>query len=172
MKYFIFLTVIISIGIIAMSTSFEMMNTGVHEPSIRSLYKEDTSFLFFLDRSSSFYHFYSISEEPPYLSTRKIGHFFAYGILAAFLFFLIPIERFWLRGALAFSSSSLVGLIDEIHQHFLIDRSGRILDVYINTAGSFVFVFGLVVVCYVIKLVQTVITLLFFRRKGEHKKTA
>lgn len=172
MRCVVLLTIVLSLVIMGISTSVEMANTGTNDPSFRSVYKEGTSMLFFLDRNSSFYHFYSFTEDPPYLTPRKMGHFFAYGFLAAIIFLIIPIDRLWLRGVLASSSSSLIGFVDEVHQHFLLNRSGRILDVYINTVGSLISVLLLVVLCLLLKLVNKLITRIFIKNNDEQKKTA
>nr|WP_276328202.1 VanZ family protein [Evansella clarkii] len=62
--------------------------------------------------------------------------FFAYGLLAVVIYCLIPWASLWQRGAAAVASSSITGALDEIHQYFLLNRSGRLLDIFINLAGS------------------------------------
>ncbi|WNF36661.1 VanZ family protein [Bacillaceae bacterium IKA-2] len=168
MRQVILLTAVIALLIIGMNTVVEMADTRMDEPSFRAIYKQDASILFFLDRNSSFYDFYSFKEELPSLTTRKISHFLAYGFLASIIFLIIPIDRLFLKGLLAFGSASLIGLIDEVHQHFIINRSGRILDVYINTAGSLVSVLLLMLLSVLVK----VSAFFFIKNINRKKKTA
>jgi len=155
MRYVFLLTVAISLFIIGVTTSMEISNTKVNEHSFISVYKEDAHLLFFLDQDSSFYDFYSLKDASSYLILRKTGHFLVYGFIASIIFLTLQINNLWLKGLVALGSASFIGLIDEVHQHFLINRSGRILDVYINTAGSLVSVLFLVVICTLLKWIRT-----------------
>ncbi|MCT8137680.1 VanZ family protein [Anaerobacillus sp. CMMVII] len=146
MRYVLPLIIVFSLLIITFSLMAQLDGAP-----IRSLYEEEASMLFFLDSTSSFYDVYSLKDNSSYFQMRKLGHFVAYGFLATVIYLLlIPIQKFLLRGLLAFGSASIIGLIDEVHQHFLVSRSGRILDVYINTAGSFtsVLLLGILIVLF------------------------
>ncbi|MDQ0253101.1 VanZ family protein [Evansella vedderi] len=138
MERFVFLSLIVSfISLAIIYVSIAKETGGVMDlETVRSVYKTDTSLLFFLDRESTFYNHYSLFGDASYMQLRKSGHFFFYGLLAAIIFLLISFEKIWLRGLVASAAASLIGVIDEYHQHFLIDRSGRLLDIYINIAGS------------------------------------
>lgn len=57
-------------------------------------------------------------------------------LLAVVIYCLIPWASLWQRGAAAVASSSITGALDEIHQYFLLNRSGRLLDIFINLSGS------------------------------------
>jgi VanZ family protein len=136
MRHLFIVTIVISLSIITINTLIQMGNV----PSFEAVYTGETSVLFFLDANSSFYDLYSFREGSLSFLLRKLGHFVTYGFLAFVIFLTTPIDKLLLRGLLAISSASVIGLIDEIHQHFLMSRSGRLLDVYINSAGAIIFV--------------------------------
>ncbi|MDG5786786.1 VanZ family protein [Evansella sp. AB-P1] len=136
----IFLSLLVIIVSIGKETNGSM-DTNI----IRSIYKAEVNPLFFLDWNSSFYSSFSIIDGSATLQLRKIGHFIFYGTLAAFIFIVLPIHNIWIRGVTAASSSSIIGAIDEYHQYFLSDRSGRLFDIYINIAGSFFTIFTILV---------------------------
>lgn len=132
---FLLLILLISYAIMAVSVAVPWV--PVTDP-LPSLYKEDVFSLLPPAQDSSFFSPYSLQNYPTFL--RKLGHFVFYGLLATILFFFTPLKHLWLRGLAAVASSSLIGLLDELHQHLLLHRSGRLLDVYINTAGSVFFI--------------------------------
>ncbi len=136
MRYAILITIIFTFLIVCLSTSMEIAKSGAHGTAGRSVYHEDRSVSFLFDGDSSFYSTQYWRADPPYLPPQKIGHFYAYGFLTAVIFLLMPVKPLWLKGLLASTSASLTGLVDEIHQHFLINRGGNIYDVLINAAGS------------------------------------
>ncbi len=144
MRYAFLITIFISLAIIVGSTIIEVAETGVSQNLFGSIYHENTTAFFFLDTNSSFYDIYSF-REAPYLLLRKIGHFLLYGFITGIIFLVLPVQALWLKVSLALTSSTFIGLIDEVHQHFLINRGGRLLDVYINAAGSLVSVFILAI---------------------------
>lgn len=144
MRRVFLLTVLISILIIGVTVSTEVAKLGAGENTLQSIYKEDRAVLFFLDPDSSFYTPYYLNGASPEFIIRKFGHFLTYGLLAGIIFVLLPTKNLLLKGLLSFTSASFIGLLDEIHQHFLLNRSGRILDVYINMAGSIMSVLLLV----------------------------
>jgi VanZ family protein len=63
------------------------------------------------------------------------------------LFFIITLAAFFLFSfylkspgwtiALAFLAGATLAVLDELHQHFVIDRVGNIIDVFINLTGVF-----------------------------------
>jgi len=108
--------------------------------SISPIYKEQVSPLFLLDTSSSFYHLYSIKEDYPSLAIRKTGHFFFYGFIAISLFSVGKWKSLLVNGFFATILTICVGILDEVYQYFLIGRSGRMLDILVDTAGCFIFV--------------------------------
>lgn len=152
MRYVFIITIVISLAFIGSTTLMEIVK--INEHLLLDVYKEDVSALFFLDRNSSFYNFYSLREASTYFIIRKIGHFLAYGFLAGIIFLVLPVNRLWVRALLASGSATLIGLVDEVHQHFLINRSGRILDVFINAAGSVFAVLILVTIFIFIRWVK------------------
>ncbi|SES05609.1 VanZ family protein [Salipaludibacillus aurantiacus] len=123
--------------VISMSTLAEMA-ASTDGLSVQAVYKKEASLSFLTDLESSFYSAYSLHNNLD-LQIRKAGHFVIYGVIALLIFFTTPVKKLWERGLSGAASSTLIGLIDEIHQYFLISRSGRILDVYINAAGSLTF---------------------------------
>lgn len=159
MRHLLLITVAFSLLIIGLTTSVEIAKIAPTEYVIQSIYKEGAAILFFLDRNSSFYRPYSFSGASRGFIIRKAEHFLVYRLLAGIIFIILPLKSLWLKGLMAFSSTSLIGLIDEVHQHFLLNRSGRILDVYINMAGSFVSVFLLLTLCILLK---------FFKKTKNH----
>jgi VanZ family protein len=171
MRYVVLLiTIVLSLLMIGLSNGVEMIDRESSDDPIQSIYKEETSAFFFLDRNSSFYRIYSFNEDPPYLPLRKVGHFVVFGFLAGMVFLMLPIKPLWRRGLYAASSASLVGLIDEFHQHFLINRSGRILDVYINAAGSLVAVLLLMAIFILFKWGRSLIVTTFNDKNEDDKK--
>jgi len=108
--------------------------------SIYQIYKKQVSPLFLLDKSSSFYHIYSIKEDYPYLAIRKTGHFFFYGFIAISLFKVGKWKSLLVNGFFATILTICVGILDEVYQYFLLGRSGRMLDVLVDAAGCFIFV--------------------------------
>ncbi|UTR11999.1 VanZ family protein [Evansella sp. LMS18] len=137
MRYFNLVLLICSVAAAIILSSIIYETGGVLEASaVRSVYKGESSLLFLFQMESSFYSIYPLVDGPADLQLRKAAHFFAYGFLAAVIYCLVTWAPFWQRGAAAVASSSLIGTIDEIHQHFLLNRSGRLLDIFINLAGS------------------------------------
>lgn len=108
--------------------------------SIDLIYKKQVSPLFLLDTSSSFYHIYSIKGDFPYLAIRKVGHFIFYGFIAISLSRAEKRNNLFLNGVLATMLTIGIGILDEVYQYLLVGRSGRMLDIGIDAAGSFVFV--------------------------------
>lgn len=93
----------------------------------------------------------SIAQQQEYFSTisffvRKTGHFGEYAILGILIvMFIMTFERIRSLkrvGMLPILITTLVGMIyaatDEIHQGFVDGRSPKVMDVCIDTAGSFV----------------------------------
>lgn len=108
--------------------------------SIDQIYKKQVVPLFLLDTSSPFYHIYSIKGDFPYLAIRKVGHFFFYGFIAIFLFKVGRWKSLIVNGFMSIILTIGIGTLDEISQSFLIGRSGRMLDILIDAAGSFIIV--------------------------------
>ncbi|MCE7791718.1 VanZ family protein [Salipaludibacillus sp. CUR1] len=130
--------VVIILLVISMSTLAEMA-ASTDGLLVQAVYKEEASLMFLADLESSFYAAYSLHNNFD-LQIRKAGHFVIYGAIALLIFFLTSVKNLWERGLSGAASSTFIGLIDEIHQYFLINRSGRLLDVYINATGSLTFV--------------------------------
>lgn len=72
-----------------------------------------------------------------YIASRKLGHFGGYALLAA-LWWRALVQRLPHRRALALALAISVGyaVTDELHQTLVSGRSGRPLDVGIDTAGA------------------------------------
>ncbi|WP_280770712.1 VanZ family protein [Salipaludibacillus daqingensis] len=140
--------IIVTFSLIVISVASQITTITI-DSSLHEVYKNESSLIFLMDINSSFYSLYSFQGNPALL-TRKIGHFVLYGILASFIFVILSIKRWSLRRIIAIGTSSFIGLLDEIHQHFLINRSGRLLDVYINTVGSISFVLLTLLLYYLI----------------------
>ncbi|ADU31924.1 VanZ family protein [Evansella cellulosilytica] len=150
MRNVVFLTVFLAMTIISISTAVEV-DTLQEDIPMNAVYRDDASPYFLFDRNSSFYDTFSVRNNPPLLF-RKVGHFMLYGLLAAILFLFIPTKRLLIKSFLAILLAGTIGLIDEVHQYFLVSRGGRILDVYINLLGIVSAVSALVFFIGIIKL--------------------
>lgn len=137
MKYMICYVMVFSMFIMFLSVMKE--TSGVLNLSeIQTIYNDNASLLFFLDKNSSFYSTYALSANSPDLLLRKTGHFFVYGFVAILIFVLLPKKSIIFRGAVSTITASIIGFVDEYHQYFLIGRSGLLQDVLINMIGSVV----------------------------------
>lgn len=67
---------------------------------------------------------------------RKTAHFTAYAVLGFLVSLALRRQKFLKRAGLSTLFVSLYATSDEIHQLFVPDRSGRILDVLIDTSGG------------------------------------
>lgn len=103
-----------------------------------SIYKEDKDTLFLFNKNSSFYSTYSVSNNNR-LIMRKLGHFVGFGILASIIFAIAPFSKTWLKGVYSVALATFIGLSDEVHQYFLLNRSGRLFDVLIDFMGALFF---------------------------------
>ncbi|MBM7095792.1 VanZ family protein [Bacillus sp. H-16] len=133
MRYYILTAVAITFLIITSSMVYELDRAPA---GMASIYKKEVSFSFLFERESSFYSSYSLTSN----FERKLVHFLVYGVIALFLSAIVPVKRRWIAAVMAVMTTSTIGMVDEIHQHFLAGRSGRVLDVLINSLGSFTFV--------------------------------
>lgn len=73
------------------------------------------------------------------LIVRKTAHFSEYFVLGALaLAATVTFSKYsaFLRGASAFLLSALYAVFDEVHQYFVPGRACKILDVFIDAAGS------------------------------------
>ena len=68
---------------------------------------------------------------------RKLAHMFLYFILYLFTYYAMYQFKISKRSSLAFIFSFVYATTDEFHQLFIANRSGQILDVFIDTFGSF-----------------------------------
>ena len=78
---------------------------------------------------------------------RKCGHFTGYGLLSAAGFRAVwmtfrlstsPLRRQFVCHGLAMLGTLMVASSDELHQHYLPNRSGSIVDVSIDCAGALI----------------------------------
>lgn len=134
----IYVAICIGIIIILGNTLGELGRSEVD--FIEEIFNKQVSPLFLLDTSSAFYHIYSIKEDYPSLAIRKTVHFFFYGFIAISLFRVGKWQSILVNGFYATILTIFIGILDEVYQYFLLGRSGRILDVLVDTAGSFIFV--------------------------------
>ncbi len=143
--------VVISFFILSISTSVEIAKSD--DETFTSIYhwEDSGSPTFMFDQHSSFYEFYTFKDDPAFVM-RKIGHFVVYGMIACTIFIVLPLEQLWVRCLLAWISASIIGLVDETHQHFLIGRDGRVLDVLLNMSGALCFVMLMVVASVVLNV--------------------
>lgn len=133
MRLFLLVT-FISVLIIGASYLVEYIRANQRVTAFQDLYHEDTYVLSLSKRDSPFYSRYSLADSSMLL--RKSGHFMVYGALTYIIFSLLTQGSLLGKAFTAFAGASLVGLVDEVHQLYLLDRSGRILDVLVNSLGS------------------------------------
>lgn len=134
----LYVAICIGIIIIIGNTLGELGRIDVY--TINQIYKKQVTPLFLLDKSSSFYHLYTLKGDFLYLAIRKVGHFFFYGFIAIFLLRVGKWRSLLVNGFLATILTLCIGILDEVYQYFLIGRSGRMLDILIDAAGCFIFV--------------------------------
>lgn len=72
------------------------------------------------------------------LITRKLAHFTIYLVLGVLMLSTISEYNIKTKILVSITLCFLYALSDEIHQLFIIGRSGEIKDVLIDTAGSFI----------------------------------
>lgn len=86
---------------------------------------------------------------------RKAAHMTEYGILSVLLYIWIGQWEiaFWRRGWMAVCAAAVYAATDEIHQLFVMGRSGRFSDVCIDSAGAAA---GVLVFALLVKLVKHV----------------
>lgn len=69
------------------------------------------------------------------LVLRKLAHITEYAILAFLWWFSLPKKDNQTRAIYAITISVLYAFSDELHQHFVYSRDGKILDVLIDSIG-------------------------------------
>lgn len=87
--------------------------------------------------------FFSLSDNQVQLVNllfRKCGHLSAYGFLAFLLYFGLGRQKIWPAWLL----TTIYAATDEIHQAFLPDRTGAVMDVGIDSVGALLTLSGLV----------------------------
>ncbi|MFA9560001.1 VanZ family protein [Evansella sp. AB-rgal1] len=152
MRFLLIFSIIFTVSCFIIVLSIAKETGGMFDSqSIRSIYKANSNPFFFLDTNSTFYYTYALTESA-YIQVRKFGHFIAYGILAVMIFIVLFDKNVLLRGTTAVIAASIIGAIDEYHQHFLLARSGRLLDIFINTAGSILFITAMILFHYLFKI--------------------
>ncbi|QST02372.1 VanZ family protein (plasmid) [Pontibacillus sp. ALD_SL1] len=101
----------------------------MYEEGIRSL-------VFLIQQESSFYHGYDNIWELNFI-VHKVSHVFCYAILTIFL-----CKSFkGLSAHFAFFIISGLAFSDEVHQYFVVGRSGRLADVGIDLIGFTIGIF-------------------------------
>lgn len=138
MRLFLLITVI-TLALLGLSTTVEYIKADNQQ-----VYRDDVSIYTLTTRDSTFYSKYSLETN----LTRKTAHFMVYGAIT-YIIFTFSTGKLLGRATLAFASASFIGALDELHQHFLLDRSGRLLDVIVNSAGSLSAAILLVALCLV-----------------------
>ncbi len=84
---------------------------------------------------------------------RKTAHFTAYAVLGFLVNLALRRQKFLKRAVFSTLFVSLYAISDEIHQLFVPDRSGRPLDVLIDTAGGVCgILFGSILLVVIAKL--------------------
>jgi len=72
--------------------------------------------------------------------SRKLAHLFEYAVLTIYLF--RAVEKSWAKSfrwhtLISFAFSILFAMSDEWHQTFVLGRSGSMMDVFVDSVGSF-----------------------------------
>jgi VanZ family protein len=106
------------------------ITTWYNQPS----YEQNVSKITFLiDKDSLFYDSYKDTKHLEFV-LHKIGHIFFYSLLTFLFFINIYIKRFRYIVTLLFTF--FYAFSDEVHQFFVVGRSGRILDVLLDTVAG------------------------------------
>lgn len=90
----------------------------------------------------------------------KIKHFIAYLILSFLLSLALHFQEKWDKLKLKYAAfaviiSSVYGMLDEVHQIFIPNRSAELLDWLADFSGSLL---GAIIVFYIIKQINTELT--------------
>ncbi len=95
---------------------------------------------------------------------RKGAHFTLYGILGFFAQMTLISYRgmsLFLRNVFAAAISFLYSVSDEIHQTFIVGRSGELRDVFVDTGGAVTFILFSTLIMYLNKRIYGLV-----RKKG------
>lgn len=106
--------------------------TWVNNPK----YEETVTDLNFIKTDeSSFYSLYNL-EDIFYIDfiLHKLGHIFFYGLLTLLVYLNLPFKKF--KYIVTWSFVTLFAFSDEVHQYFVVGRSGRILDTILDSFTS------------------------------------
>lgn len=108
-------------------------------------YEENVNDLSFVRETSNvFYTAYSKEEllQPDFLM-HKLSHVLFYALFAYLLFINLTIRKF--RYILTWLIVTIFAITDEIHQYFVVGRSGRLYDILLDSTSALIillFVFG------------------------------
>ena len=108
--------------------------TWVHTPSL----KPNATLGTIIVPPSDFYDPWEIDSSAEFIA-RKLAHFLFFGSVGLlFLLNLKPNKKApWLASVFA----ALFAFTDEIHQAFIVNRDGRIMDVVFDSLAAFLFIF-------------------------------
>lgn len=72
---------------------------------------------------------------------RKLAHYSIYFLLGIFVYYFIFYSRCKYKLITSIGICFLYAILDEVHQLFVIGRTGQILDIFIDTMGSITAIF-------------------------------
>lgn len=134
MKKILLLVVMFSIFYFSNTPNLRVIdpNTWVNTP----MYEEAVSDLNFIKKEeSNFYSFYNV-EDILYLDflLHKLGHIVFYGLLTILVYANLPINK--CKYLLSWIIVTLFAFTDEVHQYFVVGRSGRIIDTILDSLAA------------------------------------
>lgn len=123
-----------------------------------TIYSDQVSLLDILDTDSQFYlgylenhdNYFELGTE---FYSRKIAHIFAYAFLSLLVFWNLARFKLFFRFSLSWLFAAIIACIDEFNQYLMVGRSGRLLDVVLDSSSAFIILFG-VFVFFVLKRVN------------------
>lgn len=77
---------------------------------------------------------------------RKVAHYSIYFLLGIFVYYFIFYSRCKYKVITSIGICFLYAVLDEVHQLFVIGRTGQVLDIFIDTMGSITAIFFLKVI--------------------------
>lgn len=119
------------------------MVSDIHSWVNTSSYEQNINFFDIFKKNSVFYNPWSdVRDLEFYL--HKVGHFTFYGSLSVFLFWKSTNRKTFLLKLILIAGFAFA---DEIHQYYVVGRTGRIMDVYFDMASAMfclalIFAFG------------------------------
>lgn len=142
MKKVLLLLVAISIIYFSNTPNLEVSNvsTWINEPKFE---KEVTNLNFITEINSDFYRMYGSVTHIDFI-LHKVAHVIFYSMLTYLLFINLNLKK--KKFLITWMLVTFFALTDEIHQFFVVGRSGRMADVILDSTASIIFLITLYLV--------------------------